>query len=60
MGLMRRSLKSLKRFYTVAKNKHQERWTKDIRNWSFEDKLYLYPEREAKNVDTEENEEQAS
>ena len=28
--------------------------------WSLEDKVYLNPEREAKNVDIEENEEQAS
>ena len=37
--------------YEAAKNKHPERWTKDIRNWSLEDKVFLNPERKEKTVD---------
>ena len=37
--------------YEAAKNKHPERWTKDIRNWSLEDKAFLNPERKEKTVD---------
>lgn len=46
--------------YEVAKNKHPERWTKEIRNWSLEDKVFLNPERATKTVDKESNEAQAS
>ena len=37
--------------YEVAKNRHTERWTKDIRNWSLEDKVVLNPEKSTKDVD---------
>lgn len=46
--------------YEAAKSKHPERWTKDIRNWSLEDKVFLNPERVTKDVDKKLNEEQAS
>lgn len=42
--------------YEAAKSKHPERWTKDIRNWSLEDKVFLNPERVARDVDKVENE----
>ncbi|MGB4660211.1 MAG: IS3 family transposase [Mobilitalea sp.] len=46
--------------YEAAKSKHPERWTKGIRNWSLEDKVFLNPERVEQNVGKEENQEQAS
>ncbi|NCD00379.1 MAG: IS3 family transposase [Bacteroidia bacterium] len=46
--------------YEAAKSKHPERWTKDIRNWSLEDKVFLNPERVAQDVDKVENETQVS
>lgn len=44
----------------LQKSKHPERWTKDIRNWSLEDKVFLNPERVARDVDKVENETQVS
>lgn len=59
-GLDREIFEKRKAVYEAAKKKHPERWTKDIRNWSLEDKVFLNPERTTKKVDKEESEAEAS
>lgn len=46
--------------YEAARNKHPERWTKNIRNWSLEDEIFLNPERVVQNLEKVKNEVQAS
>lgn len=43
-GLDKEIFEKRKVVYEAAKNRHPERWTKDIRNWSLEDKVFLNPE----------------
>jgi putative transposase len=43
-GLDAEILEHRKLVYLEAKNKHPERWSKDIRDWSFIDKVELNPE----------------
>jgi len=31
--------------YEAARSKHPERWSRNIRNWSLEDEVWLNPER---------------
>lgn len=38
-------LEKRKRVYEEAKAKHPERWTKDTRDWTFREKVYLNPEK---------------
>jgi transposase InsO family protein len=43
-GLDAETLEHRKLVYLEAKNKHPKRWSKDIRDWSFIDKVELNPE----------------
>lgn len=44
-GEDREVLEKRKRVYEEAKAKHPERWTKDTRDWTFREKVYLNPEK---------------
>lgn len=46
--------------YEAPKSRHPERWAKNTRNWSLEDKVFLNPEKVAKNVDKKTYEAKAS
>lgn len=46
-GLAEEIFSQRKDVYEQAKSKHPERWTKDIRDWSLEDTVYLNPVQES-------------
>ena len=50
-GKDRLILENRKRIYREAKNKHPERWTRNIRDWSIEKEVWLNPEKAEKIVD---------
>lgn len=44
-GLDEKIFKNRSTVYKLARQKHPERWSKGIRNWSLENEVYLNPER---------------
>lgn len=44
-------LENRKRIYEEAKMRHSERWTKNIRDWSIENEVWLNPEKEDRIAD---------
>jgi putative transposase len=59
-GLDKDIFEKRKAVYEAAKTRHPERWSKGIRDWSLEDKVFLNPERISENVDKDSNEAEAS
>jgi putative transposase len=59
-GLEKEIFEKRIKMYEEARKQHPERWTKDIRDWSLEDKVWLNPERVAKDSDDVDSEDKAS
>lgn len=49
-GFTDRILEQRKQVYEQAKSLHPERWSRDIRNWTLEDEVWLNPERISKTI----------
>ncbi|MFT9495404.1 hypothetical protein [Anaerosolibacter sp.] len=50
-------LQQRRKVYAEAKAKHPERWSREIRDWSIDDEVWLNPE---KTLNTEEEKKQSS
>lgn len=47
-GLTDQIMEKRRKVYEEAKNRHPERWSKEIRDWSVDDKVWLNPEKISK------------